>query len=379
MIRLVLLVAALAGCDVLWGIDKLSPGTSGDDGGMMPFDGPPVACSLAGKSGPGPRKGMLVDCVPQDGSRITLEDEQVNTDTDPRCIDTNTMNAEASRVCVIHAQTIDVNGMVVASGSLPLVLAANTITVSGTLDLSQPNAAGVQSPTVNCTGMTGLAGLASVGGGAGASGGSFGTRGGKGGKGKTVLQTAAGVPTAFPDDIRAGCPGGNGGNGTTAGNEGKGSGPGGAVYLIARQAIHLGPVGVINASGRGGHGGTASNGGGGGGGTGGFIGFDAPFVTFDISTQPGAQVFANGGGGGGGGLATAGTAGSSTGAAMGADGGPTNGGNGPIRSQPGGDGADETGMGGGGGAGGQGHIVIFSQDVTTIDVDHVSPPPHHEP
>lgn len=196
-----------------------------------------------------------------------------------------------------------------APGTNPLVLIAmETITVSGTLDVSshfsetvggEPALGAGARTTAGCfaTGVDGPAGAGSNGAGGGA-GGSFGAMGGAGGNGGNNNQTGHGTPMAAmaPRQLVGGCPGGHGGDGGGGfPSGGAGGNPGGAVYLLAGRSIAV--AGKVNASGAGGVGGiegNSSSGGGGGGGAGGLIVLEAPQVTVTGS------VFANGGGGGAG-------------------------------------------------------------------------------
>jgi hypothetical protein len=224
-------------------------------------------------------------------------------------------------LCVLAGTTIDIAAGATlravgvnpigstAAGTNPLVLiATQTITISGTLDVSSHSnetvggapalGAGART-TAGCfaTGVDGPAGSGSNGGGGGA-GGSFGTVGGLGGNGGNNNNTGHGSPTAAmaPTYLVGGCPGGHGGDG--AGgliSGGAGGNPGGAVYLLAGRSILV--AGKLNASGAGGVGGVEGNnssGGGGGGGAGGLIVLEAPQVSVT------GAVFANGGGGGAG-------------------------------------------------------------------------------
>ncbi|HEY0483091.1 MAG TPA: hypothetical protein VGD37_36470 [Kofleriaceae bacterium] len=137
------------------------------------------------------------------------------------------------------------------------------------------------------------------GGGLHAAGGAGG-RGGSTGSGSGGAGGQAAAPAAAPG-FHGGCPGGNSG---VAGGVAKlpaspasralGGAGGGALRLVARDAIEV--RGSISANGAGGAGAPLRSAcGGGGGGAGGYLGFEAPIV------QLGGSITANGGGGAGGG------------------------------------------------------------------------------
>lgn len=178
--------------------------------------------------------------------------------------------------------------------------------------------------------------------------------------------------------LRGGCPGGIGGGGandvTSLGPAGGSSG--GAVYLIAGDAITL--TGHVFASGEGGRARSGSTGfmdGGAGGGSGGMIGLNAPTITIA------GIVAANGGAGSGGGDYNGGIPGQPGSTlqwnvpAMGGAGD-------PCCGAQGGSGASNTGAptvggtnisGGGGGGGGAG--VIWIDGTVTTASPNISPPP----
>ena len=292
------------------------------------------------------------------------------------------------KYCLIAGDTITIPAgtTVHAVGANPLVLmAAHTITVQGTIDVSShvgesvggvpvAGAAGRKATDCVAVGIDGSQGSGSNGSGGGG-GGSFGTLGAAGGTGRNNTPSGKPATPAAPATLVGGCPGGAGGNGS--GNMG-GSGPGGfgggVVYLLAGGSIQV--SGSINASGAGGGGGTAgeaSSGGGGGGGAGGLIGIESPATTIS------SAVFANGGGGGGGGDANGN--GGNAGATPTVIG--TAGGGGSGANQGGGDGgagatataakaggnAGNSNLGpqaaGGGGGGGLGVIKVYGTPTTT--------------
>ncbi|HUJ60024.1 MAG TPA: hypothetical protein VLX92_16075 [Kofleriaceae bacterium] len=204
----------------------------------------------------------------------------IDTDSDPLC-------APGGPSCVIAASAVTITGgaTLSATGARPLVIAsASTIEVDGAIDVAShraPAAVGAGADPVGC--VSGTISVAPVGG----AGGSFGSQGGAGGAfSLDGIPGPKAAPAVIATTVRGGCPGGAGGDTGGAGGHG-----GGAVYLLAARSISI--TGTIDASGEGGTGG-AAEGAGGGGGAGGLIGLDAPIVT----TGPGAEVYANGGGGG---------------------------------------------------------------------------------
>jgi hypothetical protein len=286
--------------------------------------------------------------------------------------------------CFVVGQNVTVAGTLIVKGARPLVIVAtDTVTITGTLDLSAKRGnfnTGSPPPGFSAAGCTPFTTTAtnSANGGGGGAGGSLGSKGGDGGAGDNGT-TGAGVAidSTPPSVLHAGCMGGAGGTGDgqgtatmiTAGGWG-----GGAIYVLAQNKIVLSAGTVINASGAAGDAGSHRTGGGGGG-SGGMIVFIAP--AFDIGTS--TFVYANGGGGASGGtnqsdgkngtdpgsnpsqpaaggtLAAAGAGGAGYALAIDA----VAGGLGP------------SGNGGGGGGGGAG-LIIASQALTPNAV--VSPP-----
>jgi hypothetical protein len=164
---------------------------------------------------------------------------------------------------------------------------------------------------------------------------------------------------------------------------------GGALRLVAHDAITV--TGSVGANGAGGAGAPLNSAcGGGGGGSGGYVAFEAPTVMLGAN----AKVTANGGGGGGGGGNTLGDAGND-----GADGkfdvqpAPGGGTSNDSCGQPGGassagtelagsngpvptgctGGASRSG-GGGGGGGGAGFLFVASPGYTAAATAKISPP-----
>ncbi len=279
------------------------------------------------------------------------------------------LQKDGPSLCVVVAHAISIaNGATLsARGSHPLLLLGeDSITISGTLDVSSSltgvRGAGADSDCIT----TGIDGPPSQTGGAGGAGGSFGNRGGMGGGGSGVGGGAPAASIQSPLIVRGGCPGGGGGASNTPGTaETHG---GGAVYLMSGQQITV--AGTIDASGAGGaHGFNAS--GASGGGSGGLIAFDAPTVVVEAT----AKVFANGGGGGQGGVPLAASGLDPTAPLTIAAGGNNGndvaiGGNGAAAMTS----ATAGQSGGGGGGGGAGRILVYSP-AQMVPSTAVSPPP----
>ncbi len=276
------MVACAAGCGNLLGIDNFSLGDAGASDGRV-ADAP----SDGGDACYGPTGWQLCFARPPTGA-ITLSNETFDTDSNPACEPANPWtNAAQPVACVIASGTILVSKQVNAVGARPLVLlATDTIDISGTLDIAHGGSAGTRAacnPFATAPGVNGL----DDGGGAGGSLISSGGNGGNGGAGTAGGTVAAAV--GVPDTLVGGCPGQAGG-GTGAGGGVSGPG-GGAVFIDANNGLTI--SGTINASGWGGGGGSA--GGGGGGGSGGTI-----LIYASAISATGATLIANGGGGGGG-------------------------------------------------------------------------------
>lgn len=202
--------------------------------------------------------------------------------------------------CFVVGTTVTITGVDV-TGTRPLViLATNSITVSGTLDVASRVTGtakrGPGAPFGGCAAALAMPTVSTNGGGGGA-GGTFMTRGAAGGAGNNGQMGntggIAGNPvTQNPVALRAGCNGQSGGDGSAPG--GVGGLGGGAVYLVAGNTITITNTGIINASGAGASG-AGSHAGAGGGGSGGMI----VLAASTISATNG-KVLANGGGGGAG-------------------------------------------------------------------------------
>lgn len=356
------------GCRGLLGIDEARVADAAPPEDMLPMDAPLDAPACYGA-------GLVTVCFasPPTGTR----ELPATLDTSAAC------DLVQDEMCVIAAGDLGVplTGTRV-TGTRPLVLvAANTLTLDGTLDGASRRTSG-RGPGASFASCPSLAVAESdTGGGGGGAGGSFAGRGGNGGEGDVNQNglpngsASGGIPaaTTTPQALRAGCAGGMGGQGS--GPSGAPGAGGGAMYLIAAVSIDIRSGGGINAGGAGGTGGSITSGGGGGGGSGGMIGLDAPQIT--IGTL--AVVAANGGGGGEGGGTTAGNNGadgsaSSAAANGGANGVPDagDGGNGSAGPVLGGTAAG-SGDGGGGGGGGGAGVVYVKGTVTLLGA--ISPPP----
>lgn len=290
----------------------------------------------------------------------------INTDNSALCATTQpmgwTMNQAAA--CFVVGTDITQSGTTKVTGSRPLVLvAAGTLTISGTLDASsrQGGSAGPAN-NLGCGAYSVVPQSSLIGGGGGA-GGSFRTAGGNGGGGNggnsNPGQSLGSDPFA-PTVLRGGCDAQRGATGSVGSNAGSFGRGGGSVYLLSGGAIDL-SGGVIDASGSGGVGGDADTGGSGGG-AGGMIEL---FATTTLTTTAATTLFANGGGGSGGADATS-TGGSgadptaaaiTTAAPGGSGGGGGNGGSGFAGTTQASNGKQGGGgKGGGGGGGGGGYI-----------------------
>jgi hypothetical protein len=221
-------------------------------------------------------------------------DEVINVDECPTLVPEP--GGGSSMWCVIAAPQITIGPNITVratqSGSpWPLVLLATSgdLTIHGTLDVAShqgqgPNLVGAGADPASCMPHNGTMG-------GGGAGGSFVSSGGAGG-------TSGGTPQgpATASTLRGGCPGGSAGpNGSQVGGQG-----GGAVYLVAKNAITI--DGLVDASGAGGTRGLGSASlasGGGGGGSGGMIALAAEGA---ITVTANGALIADGGGGGGGGV-----------------------------------------------------------------------------
>ena len=378
-----LILIALGGCDGLFGIhDSVPRGDASNVGGDgkvfmdAPADaracwatGIPDLCFATPPSGDVPLTGAL------------------DTTTDARC------SSSFSANCVIAGGKIDVDTLLV-NGARPLVLvASDTLTVTGKLDVashvSTPAKSGPGAVAATChpfgQPVPDKNGTNGTGGGAG---GSYGNTGGAGGGNDSGAHGGATSTAVDGNRFAAGCRGEDGASANPGPPMiyGLGGAGGGAAYLVGGNAITI--AGVVNASGAGGFGGecvtpcnNSADGeahGGGGGGAGGMIVLEAPSIANTGS------IFADGGGGGEGAShstsgasgqdplgATAALGGSAEGSHHGGPGGA--GGHGAAVVGAGGVGTTEySGGGGGGGGGGVGKIVVYGGGTLT---GNVSPTP----
>ncbi len=269
----------------------------------------------------------------------------LDTTGDARCMTmpTSWMTAGQPDACMILGKAITI-GTITVTGTRPLVVLGDTITINGTLDVSTHKGApmaGPGAPATQCPATFPQDPVTNMLGAGGGAGGSFKGKGGNGGAGKnSSIGGLANPAVANPTILRAGCPGQLGGMGVDpAGAPGQG---GGAVFLTATKMTFT-ATGVINASGAGGIA-TSNFSGGSGGGSGGMIVIHAADT---ITATAGAKLIANGGGGASG----------ASQAGAGADGSdPTTGA--PTTPAPGG---DQTGNGDGpGGAGGAAAIAAVN-------------------
>ncbi len=310
--------------------------------------------------------GLVRVCLPSAPStHVQLDGSTpINTDVDASCTQI-AAQAGGPSVCVIAGTTLDVTGMVIATGSRPLVLFASgaiTVAASGTVDVSSSanrvGAGANYGAVCDQPAFRAGTGEGDSGGAGGGAGGGFGSPGATGAVGDSNdnqppsphkgIPGAAGAAQPVPTVLRGGCPGGQGGGGaaviTALGAAGGASG--GAVYLISASSITI--EGRVYASGAGGRTTPGAMGfmeGGGGGGSGGMIGIDAPMITIN------GIIAANGGAGAGGG--------DTVGGAPGAPGTTVNY---QARAMRG------TGASGGGGDGGDGTAVGATIPGTGIDV-----------
>jgi len=288
----------------------------------------------------------------------------LDTTSDTRCVAMPQAWIDAGQpdACMVLAHDLSVTGNLTVTGSRPLVLVGETVTIGAVVDVASHRGMAT-APGGNATQCTAAATtpVNAANGAGGGAGGSFMSKGGNGGRGQDAGSTggnAAAADAAVPTVLRGGCPGELGGTGTqAAGALGAG---GGAIY-IASSRLSLPFAGVINVSGAAATGGGTFSGGSGAG-SGGMI----VISTFQLLTG-GGKLMANGGGGASGGNSgSAGANGSdpstaspTTVAAGGSGGGGSNGGAGFAGSTlaANGSGAQNNKAGGGGGGGG-GYIQV---------------------
>ncbi len=221
-----------------------------------------------------------------------------DTTSDGRCVamPQSWSGAGQPDACMLVARDLSITGNLLVTGSRPLVLVGEFITIGAVLDIASHRgvAAAPGGNASECDAYSGSPVNSNTGAGGGA-GGSFMTKGGDGGRGADVSSTgglAAVIESSTPTTLRGGCSGQTGGTGTqAAGTAGAG---GGAVYIAASR-LSIPPAGAINASGAGALGGGTFSGGSGGG-SGGMIVIHAYQVVLG-----GGRLVANGGGGASGG------------------------------------------------------------------------------
>jgi len=234
-------------------------------------------------------------CFATPSNTVTIN-AALNTDTSPLCSATPPIAGWTGQPssCFVVAQTINVSGASVVTGTRPLVLfASGNITVSASIDAAS-HRGGTTGPAANtgCGAYTDAPAASSTGGGGGA-GGTFRTVGGDGGQGNGAGGsggTAVAVGST-PTTLRGGCAGQKGADGSTANGHTGGAG-GGAVYVVAGGTLTVNTGITINVSGAGADALTGAYAGGGGGGSGGML----VMIANTYSTS-GAQFMANGGGG----------------------------------------------------------------------------------
>jgi hypothetical protein len=364
----VIILVTASGCRFLLGDGPDNQGAadaangSGSDAFVMPDANTDPKCGWGGTGLP--EGGICLAELPASSPSIPTT---INTETSGLCVPYS--KGGGNNYCVIAGIDLAV-GNVRVTGSKPLVLiATNSLTVTGTLDVASHTAtpsrgAGGDPPSCEYGIPPNSGNNPETRGGAG---GSFGGSGGRGGLKNGQLPAAdSGVPGARatitpPAVLRGGCRGQSGfDTGAAVGGFG-----GGAVYLVAGVELSVDTNGAVNASGAGGNGGATAamfGRGGAGGGSGGMIVLEAPTVNLL------GKVFADGGGGGeGGGANNPGNYGyesNGTSRAPGGNGGAGNGGDGGAGSYgtmlDGIDGNNNGVDSGGGGGGGAGIIWIHA-------------------
>ena len=401
--RIIAALVVLVGCG-------FRPTGSSPGDGMTPIDG---SASSAVDSGSGSNQqpdARLHDAslcwswtptnfdsctLPEDTVALTVSNTMtINTDSPSSLPSVVLTQNDDSKILVIHLSTLDVQngGAIVATGSMPLVLAVDGVaTIDGTIR----TIAGADD-AARCAARTGAAGQPSTvtdtggggaGGGGGAANGGDGTDGtdGNHGSGHGAHGAHGGSISSTLSPLVAGCAGAAGGSSHGVGTPGSAGAGGGAVQISAQMSLSAsGTIGAIG----GGGGVTAQQTGAGGGGSGGAIFLESLAVTI----QTGAHVCADGGAGSeGGGSSNGGNAGG-TSPCTGTSGASTdnsgndyggNGGTGGFRNTPTGAGAGPAsndsqgghGAGGGGGGGGVGWIRLRAVGSTPTINGTVTPAP----
>ena len=288
----------------------------------------------------------------------------LDTGTDSQCMAMPQAWLDAGQPdsCLILARDLSVTAALTVTGTKPLVLVGENVTIGAVVDVSSHRgmANGAAANATQCQAAATTPVNAANGAGAGA-GGSFMTKGGNGGRGQDAGSTggsSAAADAAAPTALRGGCAGQVGGTGTQAAGV---AGAGGGAIYIAASKLSIPAAGAINASGAAGAGGGTFSGGSGAG-TGGMI----VIHTFQLGTS-GGKLMANGGGGASGGNSgSAGANGSepttaapTTPAAGGTGGGGSNGGAGFAGATQAANGSGgQNNKAGGGGGGGGGYIQV---------------------
>jgi hypothetical protein len=271
----------------------------GSDGGMIDgatdgeIDAPPDVPPDAPRQDFGTGVWTVhVSTLPTEGVPLP---GSIQTDTSTLCsTDAAFVDPSQPDACFIVGTTITMTTATTnVRGDRPLVLVAtDSVTIDQKLDVASHRGQNM-GPGGNWSGCgsPGSGADHSTGGGGGA-GGSFITKGGDGGAGDNGNASAgtAANSLGMPAFLHGGCPGSHGGNGSQ--NAAGIANGGGAIYIVAANAITV--SGLVNASGSGAVGGGHASGGGGGG-SGGMIVLSAPQID-----ATGAML-ANGGGGAGGG------------------------------------------------------------------------------
>lgn len=282
----------------------------------------------------------------------------LDTTSDARCVAMPQTWPAAGQpdACMLIARDLSVTGNLQVTGSRPLVLVGENVTISAVVDVASHRGAPV-APGGNASQCNAFAGtpVASTNGGGGGAGGSFMAKGGNGGRGQDATSTggvAAAADGTAPTVLRGGCAGQTGGAGTAAAGP---AGAGGGAIYVASSRLSLPSTGAINVSGAGATGG-GTFAGGSGAGSGGMI----VIHTVQLAMS-GGRLIANGGGGASGGTSSAnGVSGNDpvvtapTTPATGGNGGGSSGGNGfagASQAQTGATGNNKAGGGGGGGGG----------------------------
>ena len=358
MVRWLILIALVAGCRQLAGLDDPLPGDGGGtgDGSSGPF------CYGT---------GLVKVCFASEPTgALSITQTAIDTGAFGCASAADVLSGAGS--CYIAASTISLPSgqTTLATGTVPLVLVAtDTITIAGTLDAAghRQQSGSSTPPGGTFTGCQAGTNPASGTYGGGGQGGSFLAQGGSGGDGGTATGGSAGAALSTPTSLHAGCAGHSGGNAGGSGGRG-----GGALYLIASASIAIN--GRVDVSGAGGSGEGDNNGtGGGAGGSGGMVGLDAPTVNVT------GAVCAIGGSGASGATGSSGQSGNdatggSTACTPGAPGTATGGaGSGGAGGTVGIGAAGSTGStgGGGGGGGSSGYVRI---DGTRAGSGPIQPP-----